>query len=69
MLKKGLGGERTKDLSLKVFEVSSDVIGVAIALVRTAKRQRRSFILLVDSSSKGNKDPVCGAANRAYMWK
>lgn len=66
MLKKGLGGERTKDLSLKVFEVSSDVIGVAIALVRTAKRQRRSFILLVDSSSKGN---VCGAANRAYMWK
>lgn len=43
-MKDELGGERTRDLSLKVFEVLSGKIGEAIAQVRTARRQRRSFI-------------------------
>ena len=48
MLNDELEGERTRDLSLKVFDVSSGESGAAIAPVRRARRQKRTFILLVN---------------------
>lgn len=55
-MKDELGGERTRDLSLKVFEVSSGEIGAAMAQVRTARKGKRSFILLVLLDLKGSDD-------------
>lgn len=57
-MKDGLGCEMTRDLSLKVFEVWSGEIGAAMAQVRIGRRQKRSFILLVDLDLKGSDDSV-----------
>ena len=67
MLKDELEGERTRDLSLKVFEVSSGEIGAAIAPVRRAIPQKMGFILFVDLNLEGSEDSVCGAGSCACM--
>ena len=60
---------RTSDLSLNVFEFSSGDIGAAMAQVTTARRQKRSFILLTDWNLRESKDFVRGARSGARIWR
>ena len=68
MLKDELDGDRARDLSLNVFEVSSGEIGAAIAPVRRAETQRGNFILLMVCTVEGRNAvyvnmrvvPLCG---------
>ena len=69
MSKDGLGGERTRDLSLKVADVSSGEIGAAAAQVRATRMERKDFILLVDWGMKESEESECGAGSDASLWE
>ena len=68
-MKGELEGERTWDLSLKVFEVSAGEVGAAIELARRARRQRRGFILFVVLYLNVSEDSVWRDGTRACIWR
>ena len=69
MLKDELEGERIRDLSLNVLEVSSSEVGAAIAPVRRAIRHRMGFIFCVDINLTVSEDSACGDGSCACMWR